>query len=159
MSASLCIGLGATPRDRPKIVTMVNGRVRRATNWSAPAYTPDGMACQSAADCVVGGSVIDRSTGFSSGGMVATVSHGRMGPAQRIPGAQSLFDVTCSRTACFAIGAGGGHGIVVPVAGGSVGDPIRVRSGVDAQTCSPRRCLGISVGTLWRITYSVNGAP
>jgi hypothetical protein len=157
VSASRCIELGVSPGSRLKVLTLDSGRVTHTTRWTAPApYQADGVACQSATDCVVISSASDPRTGSGLGGALATVTDGRLGPLQRIKGTIAMYSLTCSPTACFAIGGRRGHEVVVPIVNGSVGEPIGVKLGLSVQVCGKQSCWGFSVGKMSRFTYSVS---
>lgn len=157
VSASRCLMPAVTSKGASKVMTLDRGRVTRASRWTArPPYGPDHTACQTPTECVVISTGSNPSTGLLLGAVLATITDGRVGPARHIPGVSALFDVTCSPTACFAFGAGGGHGFVVPIVDGTVGDPIRVRLDLDAQVCGLRNCFGFMVGRFVNFTYSVS---
>jgi hypothetical protein len=157
VSASRCIALGGTYGGRAKVLTIDRGKVTKTSPWVAPSsFNPYLMACQTAAECVVVGNGIDQRTGQGLGGALATVTDGRVGPVRRDKAYAGFSSLTCSRTACFAFGGSGGHPVVVPVVNGSVGDPMRIRRWVYAQTCNPRRCLGAIGRTVAKFKYSIH---
>lgn len=137
-SASSCLVLGT-----PGVISLDDGRVAGVSKVDASLLLT-GVGCQSRAVCMVVGY---RTTGLhrsAAGGVVATVSGGRIGAMDGVPGVQDVESIDCSPSVCFALGvtrdSRGGRQVIVPITNGSVGTPIEMNA--DSVVCSATgRCL------------------